>query len=274
MSETIELEPVARMKRDIRAGAAGMSQSEARYLVDTYYQMQAERIAASNRVRAAAESGEPHNTLLWFQAQAEAIERQVKSALGVYAQAFPQGRWMLGQKGIGPVIAAGFLSRLELRPTVGHWWRFAGLDPTSKWEKGQKRPWNAALKRLCWLTGESFVKVSGRDDAFYGRMYRERKAYETAKNEAGEYASIAAEILASRNFRDDTTVKAVYEAGRLPPAHIHARAKRWAVKLFLSHLHHVWHEVERGSPPPKPYILTEEGGHAHYIAPPDWVVSC
>ena len=69
---------------------------------------------------------------------------------------------------------------------------YAGMDPRSTWEKGQKRPWNAQLKVLCWKLGESFVKVSGNEKAFYGRIYKERKALEMAKNEAGEYAAQAA----------------------------------------------------------------------------------
>ena len=56
----------------------------------------------------------------------------------------------------------------------------------------------------------------------------------------------------------------------LPPAHIHARAKRYAVKLFLSHWHHVAYMIEYdGQEPPKPYILNQDG-HTHFLAPPNW----
>ena len=43
-----------------------------------------------------------------------------------------------------------------------------------------------------------------------------------------------------------------YSVGKLPPAHIHARAKRYAVKMFISHLHEIWYEVELGKPAPVP----------------------
>jgi hypothetical protein len=261
------IESISRLTRDMRAASSTLGQMEARYLVDTYYQMQHERITAAHRLRAATESGEPHNTLSFFADQAEMLETQIKSALLPYVKAQAPGPWMVAQKGIGPVIAAGFLSRLELRPTAGAWWKFCGLDPTVKWEKGQKRPWNAALKRLCWLTGESFVKVSGYDDAFYGKIYRQRKEYETAKNEAGDYAELASLALTTKKYGDTTDAKKHYEAGRLPPARVHMRAARYAVKMFLSHLHHVWHEHETGSPPPKPFVI-EHLGHAHHILPP------
>ena len=54
----------------------------------------------------------------------------------------------------------------------------------------------------------------------------------------------------------------------LPPGRIHARARRYAVKLFVSHLHHVMYEAEFGTPPPKPYIFTRPE-HTHFIAPPE-----
>ena len=56
----------------------------------------------------------------------------------------------------------------------------------------------------------------------------------------------------------------------LPPAHIHMRATRWVVKLFLSHYHAVGYEIETGQKPPKPYVFEYLEGHAHYIAPPNW----
>src|SRR5215831_9669019 len=53
----------------------------------------------------------------------------------------PLAQWLQAQRGIGPVISAGLLAHIdiELAPTVGHIWRFAGLDPSMKWEKGEKR---------------------------------------------------------------------------------------------------------------------------------------
>lgn len=263
------LEPLARMSRDIRKAAATIGRAEARYLVDTYYQMQHERITAASRIRATEESAEPNSALNWLRDNSEMMELQIKGALQKYAEANPVGLWAMSIKGVGPVMTAGYLSRLELHPTTGAWWKFCGLDPSVKWGKGEKRPWNAALKRLCWLQGESFVKVSGREDAFYGEVYRARKAREVALNEEGAFADQAKAMLESKNYRGDTVAKKHYEAGKLPPAHIHRRACRYTVKLFLSHLHHVWHEIETGEPPPKPYAISILN-HAHYIAPPNW----
>ena len=137
-------------------------------------------------------------------------------------------------------------------------------------QREQKRPWNASLKVLCWKIGESFVKCSGREGDVYGHLYLERKAQEQARNAEGAYAAQAAAILASKRFRQETGAKAAYQAGQLPPGHLHARAKRWAVKLFLSHWHHVAYSEHYGRLPPKPYVLTEAGGHAHAITVPNY----
>jgi hypothetical protein len=270
MSDT-SLEGVERLTRDLRDAARTLSANEARFLVDAYYAMQEDRIRANAQVRSMGEAGEPTNVLSWLSDQRATLEAQVKRALDAYSGAHPVGKWARSIVGIGPVISAGLLAHIDIRkaPTAGHIWRYAGLDPTVRWNKGQKRPWNASLKTLCWKIGESFVKVSANENDHYGKVYRERKDAETAANDAGAFAEQAAAILRNRTFRKDTEAYKAYSTGRLPPAHIHARARRYAVKLFLSHLHHVWYETEFGRLPPRPYII-EHGGHTHFLSPPNW----
>ena len=152
---------------------------------------------------------------------------------------------------------------------MGHIWRFAGLDPTVTWGKGQKRPWNARLKTLCWKVGESFVKVSGREGAYYGKLYLSRKEYEQAKNEAGEYSEMAATYLGRMKTIEETDYRATLESGHLQPIAIHERCKRFAVKRFLSHFHHVQQTVLHGQVPPTPWIIAH-GGHIDYEPPPGW----
>ncbi len=274
MSGTSELDPITRLTRDLRDAARTLSTDEARFLVDAYYAMQRDRIRAGHQERTLSEGAEPHTVMSWLADQREALENQVRRALDAYSGAQPAGAWARSIVGIGPVIAAGLLANIDIKraPTCGHIWRFAGLDPTVTWTKGVKRPWNGSLKRLCFLIGESFVKVSNHEADIYGKVYQARKAYEIRRNEAGELADQAAASLAAKKFGADTEARKHYLAGRLPPARIHLRAERYAVKLFISHLHHVMHEVEFGRPPPKPYII-EHGGHVHFIGPPNWPMS-
>jgi len=259
------LDSITRLTRDLRKAAATLSDAEARFLVDIYYQMQDQRIRGNNQVR--AQEDEPHSVLLWFAEQADTLEKQIKGALLNYVKAHPIGPWALETVGVGPVISAGIIARIDIHkaPTVGHIWRFAGLDPTSHWGKGEKRPWNADLKRICWLLGESFVKVSGNLNAFYGHIYRERKAMEIARNADGYNREVALER--AKKVGKDTDAWKSYSVGLLPPAHIHARAKRYAVKLWLAHLHQAWWEKATGTPAPLPYAIAQLG-HAHKIEPP------
>jgi hypothetical protein len=132
-----------------------------------------------------------------------------------------------------------------------------------------KRPWNADLKTLCWKMGESFVKVKNRDSDYYGKVYAQRKEQEAKWNEQGKYAEQAKAKLEKYNITAQPT-RGIYESGKLPPAHLHERAKRYAVKLYLSHLHYVLHVEKIGylPPPPRPYVI-EHMGHTHIIPVPD-----
>src|SRR5580765_5751524 len=195
--EGIDLSPIARLTRDLKAAARLLSDAEARFLVDAYYQMQEDRIRAAHQMRSLGEHAEPNAFMEWMLDQRHSLERVVASALDQYSAASLIGVWMRSIHGIGPIIAAGLLAQIDITkaPTAGHIWRFAGLDPTVKWEPKTKRPWNASLKRLCWIVGESFVKVSGNENALYGQLYRERKAIEERKNAAGDFADQAAAAL-------------------------------------------------------------------------------
>lgn len=263
------VEAIRKLTKDEKQAAVTLGKDEARFLVDAYYQLQDNRIRSDGQVRSMSKDGEPHATLQWLANMNRTLEESIKAALDAYSNASPVGRWMRSQKGIGPVIAAGFLAHLDITKaeTAGAFWSFAGLDPRKTWDKGQKRPWNADLKVLCWKLGESFVKVSGHEDAFYGKLYKERKALEIERNERGEFADQAAAKLEKFKIGKTTDAYKAYSVGKLPPAHIHARATRFAVKIFLSNLHHIMYVDHHGKEPPLPYAIGILG-HAHMIKPP------
>lgn len=265
------LDPLAKLTKDMRAAASRLTPHEARFLCDLYYSWQDERIRQAGQVRSLAASGEPHESIAWVLGQSQVLEKQVQVMLDAYTRSEPtgMGAWARQIVGIGPVIAAGLCANIDIAkaPTVGHIWRYAGLDPTLEWKKGEKRPWNASLKVLCWKAGESFVKVSGNKNDVYGKLYLQRKAQEQAKNEAGDYADQAKAKLQRFRIGEDTDARKWYEQGKLPPAHLHARAKRWAVKLFLAHYHAEAYRRHFGTEPPLPYPIAHLN-HAHVIPPP------
>jgi hypothetical protein len=258
------LTSATRLTKDIREASITLSDREARFLVDTYYQRQDERIRAQHQLRAATGDDEPHQAIDWLVGQWLLLEKEVAKALDWYTRGNYMGVWAREVVGIGPIIAAGLAAHIDIEKaaTAGAIWRFAGLDPTQTWGKGQKRPWNARLKTLCWKIGESFVKVSGKPEAYYGQAYLERKAYEIERNDSGQNADRAATILTEKKIGKATEAFKHLSAGHLPPGQIHARAKRWAVKLFLSHWHGEAYRHHFGKEPPLPYPIAQLG-HVH-----------
>jgi hypothetical protein len=280
-----EMMPIERMKKDIRQASGTMSRNEVRFLVDAYYQMQEDRIKAQNRVRSMVGSEEPHAVIRWLEEQFDLLERQIKGSLDLYSMQHPVGNWMRGIKGVGPVISAGFLANLNLVPpvkpdeagnptplklTAGRFWSVCGLAPgKDRRVKGEKTQFNPDLKRLCFLTGECFKRLRASDpDAYYRQIYDQRKNYEIVNNQRGCYREQAEKALEMKNYSKDTTAKEFYEKGMLPPAQIDRRACRYAVKLFLSHLHEVWHKHEFGVPPPIPYPMAYLEHPRHLTIPP------
>lgn len=261
--------PTKLARADARRMAEHLDANSIRWLVDLYYQLQEFRKASGNQKRAAEAQDEPAAAIIWTFDQMRRTEAAIKTIMDEWTSTTRPGRWLKGVKGIGPVLAAGLLATFDpTKPTVGHWWRFAGMDPTVTWEKGQKRPWSARAKVLCWKVGDSFVKVSGRDDAFYGQLYRHRKAYELARDADGGHKEAADVTLAAKRLKDKATIER-YESGHLPDGRLDLRARRWAVKMLLSHLHYVMWEDRTGEQPPKPYAISILG-HVDMIVPPGW----
>jgi hypothetical protein len=317
------------LRGDIREAAQLMSQQEARFLVDTYYSVQHFRIKSGNQRFAMGENHEPNRAIDWLQQRFHQLEQQIQRPLEAYNQAKPLGVWIRAQVGLGPVLTAGLLAYLDHSPpppTVGRWYRFAGVESSVEWlgtAKAQalvtearahgyqtpeealaycagatnrrpellrawalqedeehepqltfakltaalaRRPWHGKLKTLLWKIAQSFVKCSNRPDCLYGKLYKQRKAYEQARNEQGLYADQAAQALKEKAIGKSTEAYKHYSTGHLPPAHIQARAERWAVKIFLGHVHLCAYVLAYGTMPQKPFAL-ERLGHTTYIWP-------
>lgn len=149
-------------------------------------------------------------------------------------------------------------------PTAGHIYQYAGIagDGQKPWEKKTRRPFNAQLKTLCWKVGQSFMYQKGNAKCYYGHLYAERKQLEIARNEAGLFAAQAAKKLEQFNIGKNTDAYKFYSAGKLPPAHLDARARRNAVKIFLGNMHNEWYRRRFNEEPPLPYPIAILG-HAH-----------
>lgn len=330
-----------------------MSATEAGFLVQAYYQFQDQRLRANNQVRELEAQGHPADVIRYFSTQHSVLEAQAKRALKRYVENHTVGEWLISLHGIGPVIAAGLLSQIDIRkaPTAGCLWSYAGLSEArwvssadaKAWVKANgvnvakaahdfgkkeatllkmatttpkgkpqsltetslanaisRRPWNAELKQFLFHFGESMVKFSGNEKCFYGHIFLARKDRYWKDNLSGKYRqralddaqhydkSTAAYAWASGCYRADQ-INDLINSGKklipenleglklkpgegdpmLPPAHIHARARRYTGSIFLSHLHRVWWETEMKEPAPKPFVI-EHLGHAHVIRVPNY----
>ncbi len=265
------MDPITRLSKDMKDAAIILKDEEARFLVDYYYMMQKDRIRANNQIRSMAEDEEPHELLVWLSENTAVLERNIKSALQVYAESTPTGKWALSNHGIGPVITAGLSAHIDIEKATSPScvWSFAGLNPTAVWRKGEKRPWNAKLKTLCWHIGESFKRTHSSEKSFYGPLYAKRKALEVERNDAGENAEAAAETLKAKKIGKSTDAFKHYTAGKLPPARLDLRACRFATKIFLVHFWQVLYEDTFKKPAPSPWIIAH-GGHVDMIEVPNY----
>lgn len=268
------IEALKRLGKDLKAASRDLSRRDARFLVDFYYTIQDQRIRSAGQVRTASEQGEPHALLTWVFDSMRTLETGIKTAMGEFAAAYAAGQWLQAQHGIGPVLSAAMLSYFDIRkaPTVGHYWRFAGLDPTlGKPTKGEKLKYSKSLKSICcFRLGETMVKHSGSEKCYYGQLYAAYKPALAALNAQGKFAEYARER--ATTVGKTTVAHKKYSEGLLPDGHVHNRARRWMVKLFLSHLHHVMYVDYHGANPPAPYVFEhpELGDHRHLMTPPLW----
>jgi hypothetical protein len=282
---------IFRLDRDRKEAARMMTKAQARFFVGQYYTAQENRKRTMNQMRQLRETDQPNSAQDYLNDKFKAMEAYIKACLMQYVKGKPLGLWCMSHTGIGPVITSGLMSHIDIERAkyAGQIWSYAGLNPGIEWLKGQKRPFNADLKLLCWKIGESFVKFSGREDCFYGHIYKERKAWEWKQNLSGNYAEEARKKLSKFAIGKDTDAFKWYSGTycgmelkdkvitgiqgsvvdgieMLPPAHIYARSKRVAVKLFLAHFHAVCYRLHFREREPVPYSIAILG-HQDYIPP-------
>lgn len=125
-----------------------------------------------------------------------------------------------------------------------------------------KPPYNVKAKTIAYQIIECIIRKGTSE---YATLYRKRKEYEVKNNEAGLYAEEAARQLRKKNFESENAKKCLLQ-GKLTPAHIDRRARRYVVKIFLSHYFEIlW--IEKYGMLPKLAPVFSDGNHYHYIMP-------
>ena len=130
--ETELLASITRLSRDLRNAAHVLSEQEARFLVDSYYAMQRDRIRAGHQLRTLSQGGEPNDIMGWLGNQRGVLERQIARVLDEYSAASQAGSWARsGRKGIRLAGSSGLTGAgigLEPRAILRKHWR--SMPPT------------------------------------------------------------------------------------------------------------------------------------------------
>lgn len=205
-------------------------------------QIQRHRIQMGNRAGAVEDGRSQMDPRIveYFGRRFETLEADIMEIIRSSVRDHEMWPWLEAVKGIGPTLAGALLAHIDIRiPTsVSGLWRYAGQGVNNttlqrdRPTKGERLPYNAELKRICYLIETAFL----RSGSPYRLEYDLKKAYYV-------------------EHRPDWT-----------PGHSDQAAKRAMVKLFLEHLFTVW-RAELDLPLLPPYAIAEL---KHYHVKPPW----
>ncbi len=137
--------------------------SELRLLVISYEKLQKARITIGNSIKSfdRIDLDSPKELLDQYKSLKK-LERSFEREISNYwkVNSSPIYDWMIGIDGIGDVLSAKLLSRIDFENTksVASLWAYAGYSPDNIKSKGKKSNWNHDLKRDCYLLVNCFIK--------------------------------------------------------------------------------------------------------------------
>ena len=146
--EFIELQELEKFNKKVAMSFGNLKDSnQARFTIDSYYQVQDMRINTANKIRADKQGldnsttnkkeAEEKMALLFYQyAMFKNNEDNLKKILDTYSDSNYLSRWARETMGIGPVLAASLPAYFDLkieddgtcRMHAGSWWNYAGLN--------------------------------------------------------------------------------------------------------------------------------------------------
>jgi len=189
------------------------------------------RIMNSNRISALdRDFGASLPALDLVQEHLAAVEHEAELEIKRVWRRHPLRKWAADYPGVGEKLIARLIAEIGdpgERPNPAKLWAYCGLgDPARKRKQGMTQEeafklGNPKAKKLCWLIGESFVKVNrgpGRERYDEARLRYADRVHSTACVRCGPSGKPA---LAGSPW----SLK-----------HQHEAAKRYAVKMFLKEL--------------------------------------
>lgn len=225
----------------------------------------------------------------------EAQRKDVEEQYELLVWDLPIMEWANKISGIGAGSVAALIGNtgnLWHYPTVQKFWNRMGMAvmPDGRRQRnilGQAVAtrtmggYNAQRRSVVWNIGTSVMfaqsprvdKLTGeikREAGEYRKIYDTRRAYEDAKNDAGDYATLAALILKTAAPGKTTEAYKAYKLGRLPKGHLKARSQRYMEKEFLKRFWVAWRQTMTASKPSaKEMAEIEERLEKMKLAPED-----
>lgn len=204
----------------------------------------------------------------------EAIEPMLKAAqselISLGEAVGPIWGWLTSIHGLGEHTAAKLLAQIDdpaKFATISKLWRFCGYavmdGEIDKPTKGDVLHYNRRLKSELYLMATNFVRHG---TLLYAEVYYQEKG----RQQGMHPHPICAKCGGIAKQRGQSWVcpecKASGRSINFTPAHLHARALRKTIKVFLSHLWIMWRQYE-GLPISEPYAIAHLPEHTHMIEP-------
>lgn len=212
---------------------------EISYLIDRFYQVEKHRVAIGLQIGQLKKDKVNIKFLKEFFDRFFTLEKDIKKLIADTVAEHPMWSWLKKVDGIGPILAAALLANLDIRKAkhISSFWKYCGLAVTpegtaERKTRGERIAFNPFLKSISWKIGESFVKIKGK----YRKMYDTSKAFYQKKFPKKQQALDAAGK-PRKNAQGGKIM--LYSKG-----HIHAMAKRRAVKRFLADFWTEWRTIE------------------------------
>ena len=233
---------------------SNLDNNSVRKIVASYYKIQEAKASIENLLK-----DEDDIELVELMLDSlDSVDSIIKRPLTNYSTASVVGEWCINQYGLGPVLTAGIMSHIDITKanTAGALWRYAGFDPAA--QDSGKAAYNGELKNICWKIGLNFSKYANRSKCFYGHLYLQDRARRTDNNNSLMYADKAYELLDNASSKNKPHFDTL-SLGKLPQDQIDAQARRFAVKIFLSHYHAVAYQAHYNLVPDRPSFIYIDG---------------
>lgn len=237
-------------------------------LVD--FQLQFEKALTALKIREThlEKNGTPDPETVELMRESEAFKKEyILKPVARLLKEHPAYPWFSRVKGIGNENIAKVISLIDIRKadTISALWKYAGYGVdengvADRPHKGEKLHFNKTLKTMCYRLGVSLLKANGlaKGRTCFGIYYEKEYAKEVARAERLKL-----------KIADANQIPKDKEGEYMNSLHIHNRAFRKMIKLFLACLWLYWRKVEKLSTR-EPFAI-EKLGHTTLIEPEEMI---